>query len=447
MLNVPSQLMERDEPIRVGIIGAGLFGTKLADQIERAPGMTTSAIADIETNKAVQAYQESGVARKEVSIAEDTAELNDTVERGGRAIVSNGHELARSEVDVVVEATGIPDAGAHHAYDAIMAENDVVMATVEAETVVGPALAELADRAGVTYSMAYGDQPSLIVELYDWARTIGLDVVAAGKGVSYVDSYRHGTPDDVFDRFGFDEEYVEAHDLNPRMYNSFSDGTKVAVEMCAVANATGLEPDVQGMHLPAAEIPEIPGTLCPQEDGGILNGTGVVDTVSSLHADGSAVDHDIGFGVFVVTTTPNERVQEYLDAVSGSGLYVANDGKYQLFYRPYHLPGTETAVSVANATIRNEPTGAPKEQTTEVVAAAKKDLEPGDEIDGGGGYTVYGLLEKADAARKRDHVPFELLESAVVEATIDQDEIVTYDDVTLNEDSFIYRLRRVQEFV
>jgi len=270
-------------------------------------------------------------------------------------------------------------------------------------------------------------------------------VVAAGKGNAYLEANAHGTPDDIWERLGFTEEFVENQELNPRMYNSFFDGTKVAVEMCAVANATGLEPDVPGMHLPPAEIPEIPEILRPERDGGILEKAGVVDTVSSLYRDGSEVEFDLDFGVFVVTTTPNERVQEYFAQYSGSGLYTAGDGEYQVFYRPYHLPGIETPVSVANAAIRNEPTGVADRHVAEVVGAAKRDLEPGDGIDGGGGYTVYGQVESADRAAREDHVPLELLDGAEVVEPVGTDEVVSYGDVRLDTDSFIYHLRRLQE--
>ncbi|MFW6385490.1 MAG: hypothetical protein ACOCY7_05080, partial [Halodesulfurarchaeum sp.] len=201
-----------------------------------------------------------------------------------------------------------------------------------------------------------------------------------------------------FERWGFDGEFVEEQNLNPQMYNSFLDGTKVAVEMCAVANATGLTPDVPGMHLPDAAIPEIPEKLRPSEDGGILESTGVVDIVSSRRPDGTEIDHNIEFGVFVVTTTPNECVRQYLDQLSGSGLYTASAGEYQLFYRPYHLPGVETSISIANAAIRNEPTGTARSHETEVVGGAKRTLTPGDQLDGGGGYTTYGYLVDADRA-------------------------------------------------
>jgi predicted homoserine dehydrogenase-like protein len=445
MLNLPSNLQKRSEPINVGVAGAGLFGTKLVDQIECVTGMKTAAIADIDIDTALDTYREAGVLTSDVVQADGREMLNDAIANENRTVITDGVALSESDIDVLVEATGIPEVGARHAYTAIMADTHVVMVNVEADTVIGPTLADLADRADVTYSMAYGDQPALIAELYDWSQTVGLDVIAAGKGNPYLEEYRYGTPDDVFERYGFEDSFVEEHGLNPQMYNSFLDGTKVAVEMCAVANATGLTPDVQGMHLPAASIPEIPETLRPKEDGGILNQTGIVDTVSSIRPNGIEVDHDISFGVYLVTTTPNEQVQEYLEQNSGSGFYVASDGKYQVFHRPYHLPGVETTVSVANAAIRNEPTGVPQRHEAEVVGAAKRDLDPGEQLDGGGGYTTYGLLEAAETASAANHVPFELLDSAEMVTEVKQDEIITYDHVALNEDSFIFHLRQLQD--
>jgi predicted homoserine dehydrogenase-like protein len=447
MLNLPSALSARDGPVRAGVIGAGLFGSNLVTQLERATGLEPAAVADVETEKAVTAYERAGVDRGDVAVVDGSAAAEDAIADGRRAVLADGNELATADVDVVVEATGLPSVGTRHAFNAIMAGTHVVMVTVEADTVAGPFLAELAANNGVTYSLAYGDQPALIVELVDWARTAGFEVVAAGKGVPFRESFHHGTPDDVFERLGFEESFVEDRDLNPRMYNSFVDGTKVAVEMCAVANATGLEPDVPGMHLPTAEIGEIPATLRPAADGGILSSAGAVDTVSTLYPDGSAVpvDRDISYGVFVVVRSPDERIQRYLDQYAGPGHAVASDGEYAVFYRPHHLPGVETGISVANAAVRNEATGAPRERVAEVVGAAKRDLSPGDDLDGGGGYTVYGELVGADTADAEGYVPFELLDGATVTAEIGRDERITAADVDLDEDSFLYRLRETAD--
>ena len=362
MLNIPTKLAKREEPIRVGIVGAGLFGTKLADQIECAPGMTVAAIADIETDRAYRTFAEAGVDEPVVDVT-TAADADVAIAGGERAVLSDGVSLAETDLDVVVEATGVPDAAARHAYAALTEGKHVVNVTVEADTVVGPTLAAIAEENDVTYSLAYGDQPALMIELHDWARTIGMDVVAAGRGSMYVDEYRFGTPDDIFQRFGYDNQFVREHNLNARMYNSFLDGTKIAVETCALANAIGFEPDVPGMHLPTLEAEAVPEHLRPECDGGILQKSGVVETFSSLYSDGSTTEYDLSWSVFVVTTAPNPAVQAYLDQNANHGFHVANDGEYAFFYRPYHLPGIETPVSIANAALRNEPTGAPRSPT------------------------------------------------------------------------------------
>jgi predicted homoserine dehydrogenase-like protein len=401
--------------------------------------MEVTAIADIEPDKAHDTFVEAGVSDAVVK-AKSEVDIAEPLERGERVVLQDGAALAETAVDVVVEATGQPDAAARHVYMALTEGKHVVNATVEADTVVRPTLADVADEHGVVYSLAYGDQPALMIELCDWARTIGLDVVAAGRGLMYSDQYRLGTPDDVFDRWGYDDAFVEGHDLNPRMYNSFLDGTKIAVETCALANAAGLEPDVPGMHLPTVEATQVPEKLRPSEQGGLLDSTGVVETISSLYPDGSTTERDLSWSVFVVTTTPNRGVQEYLSQNRDHGFHVASDGEYAFFYRPYHLPSIETPVSIANVAIRNEPTGAPRDRRAEVVGAAKRALESGDEIDGGGGYTVYGMIKTTRRAERHGHVPFELLGGAIVTSPVDRDVVLTYKDVDLR-DSFVRRLR------
>lgn len=445
MFNIPSQLAARDDPVRTGIIGTGLFGTNIVSQLEQTEGLEATAVADVRTDKAVETLESVGVPSSDVNVVTGLDEANRAIADDQRPVLEDGELLAKADVDVIVEATGAPEFAAKHAYTGIQSGTHVVMATVEVDTVIGPFLAQMAENRGVTYTMAYGDQPSLIVELCDWAEASGLDVVAAGKGNVYRDEFLHGTPDDVFDRIGYSDEFVEEHGLNPRIYNQTLDGTKAAIEMCAVANALGFEPDVPGMHNPTAGISDIPDQFRPEEDGGVLHKSGVVDTISSLHPDGSSVEReqDITQGVFIVTTTPDERVQQYLGQVRETGLYTANDGKYQLFYRPHHLPGFETTVSVAYAALRNEATGVPREQSTEVVAGAKSGHEAGEEVDGT--YSVYGKIVDAEEASEKNYVPFELLDDATFTSSVEQDEILTYDDVRLHEDSLIYKLRQVQD--
>jgi predicted homoserine dehydrogenase-like protein len=445
MFDYQRRLAAREEPVRVGLVGAGTFGAGLADQLSAVDGVTVAGVADLDVDKAERLVRGTGAT--DVAIASGERGVSDAVAAERPLVTDDAVALVRSGVDVVVEATGIPDAAARHAYEAILADTHVVMGTVEADTVVGPALAELADRAGVVYSLAYGDQPALTVELVEWARGVGFEVVAAGQGREFVDADRYGTPDDALERFGFDEAYLADNDPNPRLYNSFMDGTKIAVESCAVANAAGLPPDTPGMHMPTAEIADLPEVFRPEASGGVLSSTGVVDVASFVHPDGTETETGFPFGVFVVVRGATERVRQHLHAGigGGAGVVTSDDGEYALFYRPFHLPGVETGRSVAAAALDGRATGVASRRVAETVAVAKRDLAPGETIDGGGGTTVYGLVERAEDAAAGDHVPLELLDDAEVVRPVERDAAVTYDDVALDDDSFLARLRRLDE--
>lgn len=441
MFGLPARLTARSEPVRVGVIGAGTFGQQFVGQAAGIEGICVAGIADLDLERASDAL--SVASTEPVETADNSSAVRNAVAAGRPVVTDDATALIESEIDIVLEATGIPEAGARHAYEAILADTDVVMASVEADTVVGPTLARLAEAAGVVYAHAYGDQPALTIEMVEWARTAGFEVIAAGQGRDYRDEDRYGTPEDALERFGFTEEYLADADPNPKLYNSFMDGTKLAVESCAVANAVDLPPDTLGMHTPTAELEELPDLFRPKADGGILEETGVVDVASTAYPDGSTTETGFPFGIFVVVRAPTERVRQHLHLGigGGDGVVTSSDGEYALFHRPYHLPGVETAVSVATAAVYDQPTGTARERVAEVVAGAKRDLEPGEEIDGGGGETVYGLVERADSAEAGDHVPLELLDGAEVRRPIERDEILTVDDVELDRDSFLYALR------
>jgi predicted homoserine dehydrogenase-like protein len=427
------QLEARADPVRVGLVGTGMFGSQVVYAAEETPGLRVVALADIDREKALATFERAGVPSDEVATGLGSGEARTAVAAGERVAFDDGLALVEAAPDVVVEATGVPEAAARHALAAVSRGVDVVDVSVEADTVVGPALARLAAQAGVTYSMAYGDQPAKIVELYDWARTNGFEVVAAGRTTQDLDIDPHGTPDDALDRYNWTEPPVDGIDPDPTMINSFVDGTKVAVESCAVANALGLRPDTTGMHVPAVRRADAPDVLRPAADGGILDGEGVVDCLELT--DGAVTG-------FVVTRTDNETLQAYLH--NRGSVATSSDGRHQFFHVPFH-GAQETVVSVARAAVRGEPTGQPLTQATEVVARAKRDLAPGEELDGGGGYTVYGVLESADVAREAGYVPLELLPGATVESAVDRDAFVRHEDVSLETGSLLYSLRRVQE--
>ena len=435
-------LDEENIPLRVAVIGCGRFGSMVAAQVLRAPGMELSVVCDLDAERALEVLRLSGRDADEAVITSKVGEANDALDMGQIVVTDDPAAAIDAEVDVVVEATGNPDAGARHLFQAIMAEKHVVNVTVEADVLVGPLLKGMADRAGVVYSLVYGDQPGNIDELYDWAVSTGFEVVATGKGTRYLPEFRRGRPGEALTRYGLTDEEAAESDLNPQMYNSFQDGTKSAIEMCAVANMTGLVPDVPGMHQPPAGIEEIPQLLRPIEDGGILHRKGVVEVVSSIDAGGVEVPNSMRWGVYVVITSDSPYL---LECLRDYGVAMDSTGKYGLMYRPYHLVGMEAPISIAKAALYGEPTGAPESMVGEVVARGKRALRPGDVLDGEGGSLVYGSLVEAQYARERDLLPIGLSDRARITRPVSPDAMLTMADVDLPPDTFVGHLRKVQD--
>jgi predicted homoserine dehydrogenase-like protein len=395
--------------------------------------METAAIADLETDKAHTTFRRAGVDASEVAAATTPAEVADAVASGARAVVDDGATLADAGVDVVVDATGDPNVAARNAYRTLLAGTHFVNASVEADSVCGPLFADLADRNGVTYTLASGDQPGQMVALREWAGAAGFEVLAVGKATTEHDHY--GTPEDAVERYGI-PSFGEGIDPDPVMYNSFTDGTKAAVETVTTANALGFTVDEGGVNCPAASLSDLPDLFRPEADGGTLSRTPVVEEVRPP-------DDDPTFSVFAVTRTDSPQLRDYY--AQRRNVVASDDGAVQVFYRPHHV-ATETTVSVASAVLDGEPTGAPVAHSAEVVAAAKRDLAPGDEIDGPGGYTIYGRAVDADVAADAGYVPLELLAGAEVVRPVARDECVTAAHVEV-PDSFLGHLRAVQDEV
>lgn len=431
-MNLGSKLRDRDVPIRVGFVGAGIFGSQVIHAAESTPGMEIAAIADIDQEKAKTTYRRVDVSDDEVAHVDDAADLNAALESGHRAVTGDGAVVVDADLDVIVDATGNPNVAAVNGFRSLMGGKHFVNVSVEADTVCGPVLADVADRNDVTYTLAYGDQPGKIVELCEWAIGTGFEIVAAGRAARQ--PTRHGTPDDALDRHPFVTAFGEDLEPNPVMYNTFMDGTKEAVESVAAANALGLGIDERGLHRPEIELAEIPETFRPAAEGGALGSTGVIDSVTPT--DGS-------FSVFVVTRTESEQLIDYYG--HRPSITTSEDGRYQLFHTPSHF-APETTRSIASAALLNEPTGAPRGHHAEVVAGAKRDLDAGEEIDGGGGYTIYGVAAGATDAAEANLVPFELLEGAEVLDPVAQDELLTYDTVDIDRDQPMYHLRQLQGF-
>jgi predicted homoserine dehydrogenase-like protein len=420
-MNLYRILACRTEPLRCAVIGCGKFATMFLSQAARLENLEVTAVADLSADRAKAALTEAGYSG-EVRVTEDAREL-----------------FGAPDIDVIVEATGSPLAGTEHAVAAIEHGQHVVMVTVEADVLVGPLLAERARAAGVVYSMAYGDQPALICELVDWARTTGFDVVAAGKGTKYLPEYHYSTPETVWGHYGFTPEYAADAKLNPQMFNSFLDGTKSSIEMAAVANATGLTPPSNGLAFPPCGADDLASVCVP---GGALEGKGMVEVESSLNRDGTEVARDLRWGVYVTLEAHSDYVK---DCFAQYGLVTDHSGRFTAMYRPYHLIGLELGVSVVSAAVRGEPTGAPREFAADVVTVAKKDLAPGEILDGEGGYTAFGSVRPAADSLREGLLPIGLAGGARVRETVHKGQPVRWADVEFDREPLAMRLRRELE--
>ena len=403
-------------PVRVALIGAGKFGSMFLSQVPGTTGLEVAVIADLDPERA------RAVCRK-VGWDEALIARTDFVTDGAAAC---NHD----DVEVVIEATGSPAAGIAHARAAIGARKHVVMVTVEADVLAGPLLAEEAQDAGVVYSMAYGDQPALVSEMVDWARAAGFSVVAAGKGTKYLPSYHAVTPDDIWSHYGLTPEQAAAGGMNPQMFNSFLDGTKSAIGMAAIANATGLDVPEDGLGFPPCGADDLAHVLRPREVGGVLAGEGMVEVVSSLERDGRPVFRDLRWGVYVVFRAPNAYARacfrEYGLATDASGWFAA-------MYKPYHLIGLELGISVLSAALRGEPTGQCAGFRGDAVAVAKRDLRAGEMLDGEGGYTVWGKLIPAARSLAEGALPIGLAHKVTLVSDVASGAVLRWSDIAMKE--------------
>jgi predicted homoserine dehydrogenase-like protein len=414
-------------PVRVGLIGAGKFGSMFLNQVPTIAGLAVPLIADLDPERARAACQRVGWEAPRIARTR---------------VVASGAELcADPDVEVVVEATGSPAAGIAHARAAIAAGKHIVMVNVEADVLAGPLLAAEARAKGVVYSLAYGDQPALTCELVDWARACGFAVAAAGKGTKYLPAYHAVTPDDVWGHYGLTPEEARAGGMNPQMFNSFLDGTKSAIEMAAIANATGLDVPADGLGFPPCGVDDLPQVLRGLEAGGALEHDGMVEVVSCLERDGRPVFRDLRWGVYVVLRAPNEYARTCFKEY---GLKTDASGWYAAMYKPYHLIGLELGVSVLSAALRGEPTGQPQEWRGDVVAVAKRALRAGETLDGEGGYTVWGKLVPAARSLAEGGLPIGLAHRVPLKRDIAAGEIVRWADVAMTESAAV-RARRDME--
>lgn len=415
-------------PVRVGLIGAGKFGSMFLSQVPTTPGLEVAVIADLDPSAAKKACRKVGWPSE---LVEQTRFVSDAMSL-----------LQNDDVDVVVEATGNPVAGVVHARAAIEHGRHIVMVNVEADVLAGALLAEEARKAGVVYSMAYGDQPALTCELVEWARSTGFDVVAAGKGTKYLPAYHASTPDTVWNHYGLSTEEAEEAGMKAQMFNSFLDGTKSALEMAAISNATGLAPPPNGLLFPPAGMDDLAHVLRPESEGGQLHQKGSVEVVSSLERDGRPVYKDLRWGVYVVIEAPNDYAAACFKQY---GMNTDASGRYSAMYKPFHLIGLELNMSILSAAILNIPTGTTLDFNADVVATAKRNLVAGEILDGEGGHTVWGKLYPAEASLNIGGLPIGLAHGFKLNKSVALNEPVTWQDVEVDETLAAVRMRRDME--
>ena len=432
-------------PLRVGLIGAGKFGAMYLAQAPHTPGIHITGIADLAPDRAKASLTRVGWTREQF----DARSFGDARKSGATFVTDDARALIASpEIEIVIDATGDPAAGIRHALACCDHGKHVVMVNVEADALAGPLLARRASEAGIVYSLAYGDQPALICEMVDWCRTAGFDVVAAGKGTKYLPEYHASTPDTVWPYYGFTPAQVAAGDFNARMFNSFLDGTKSAIEMAAVANATGLTPAPDGLEFPPCGVDDLPRVLRPRTDGGALHHAGQVEVISSLERDGRAVFRDLRWGVYVTFRAGDAASEDYVRRCFGEyGFSTDPTGRYAAMYKPYHAIGLELGISIASVGLRAEPTGAPLAWHADVVATAKRDLAAGETLDGEGGHTVYGKLLPAAHSMQLGGLPLGLAHGVTLTRPVAAHVPVRWEDVAIDAASDTVMVRREMEKV
>ncbi len=416
------QLQAEGKPIQVGLIGAGQMGTDIVAQVEGMIGMEIAVVVDIKPETAVNAYKLSGY-KGEITVTDDPDTAEKAISQGKKVATAN-YKLAiqASQIQVVIDATGSPEMGARVTLECINFKKHIVMMNVECDITVGPILRQMAENAGIVYSLTAGDEPGSIVEVHRFAKALGFKVIAAGKGKNNpLDIY--ATPDQW-------EEKARARNMSARMLVEFVDGSKTMIEMAAVSNATGLSIDKRGMHGPKCNVKDLAKVFSRKDQGGILEKEGVVD-----YGIG-----DINPGVFVIVTTDHPRLIEGL---------VQRDmgtGPNYLLYRPYHLCSIETPITAAQAVIYGESTAHPmRKLTSECITVAKQDLKAGQILDGIGEYCYRASIELAEIARTGKMLPVGLAKGAKLLCDVKKDEEITYDMVELDNNSVLLQLRRIQD--
>jgi predicted homoserine dehydrogenase-like protein len=441
-MNLSAKLNARaaaGRPIVIGLIGAGKFGTMFLAQVRQTRGMHLAGLADLDVARARRQLAAAGWPPETYA----ATSLGDAIKTGRLSVGDDADALfACPEVEVIVEATGIPEVGIRHALAAIEHGKHIVMVNVEADALAGPLLADKARRAGVVYSLAWGDQPALICEHVDWARTCGFKVAAAGKGTRYEPHYHQSNPDNVWDILDKYLNITDRKSINPKMFNSFVDGTKSGIEMTAVCNATGLVPQTSGLGFPPATQFELADVCKPKADGGTLEKAGVTEVVSSVYRDGRDAPHHLALGTYVVIEGESDYARQCFREYA---MLPDKSGRYAALYRPIHMIGLELGVSIASAVLRGEPTGCPAGFRSDVIATTKRALKAGEVLDGEGGFCVWGRQVPAEHSLAEGLFPLGLAQNVRLTRDVPEGDALKWSDVAYDPADQAVRVRREME--
>ena len=423
-----NELIDNKKTVNVTIIGAGKFGSMFLSQAPYTKGLNVFTICDLNIDKAKKACREVGWGEDQIN----------------NVIFTEDFEKAINDdvVDVVVEATGHPSSGIKHARTCFKYGKHVIMVNVEADVLAGPSLSAEANSAEVVFSMAYGDQPSLTLEIIEWARASGFKVTAAGKGTKYMPEYHYSTPKTVWDHYGLTSDEAEKAGMNSKMFNSFLDGTKSSLEMSAIANASGLNVPNNGLLFPPCGMDDLASLLKEKNKGGILEKNEQVEVVSSLERNGRPVFKDLRWGVYAVLQAPNEYAASCFKQY---GMNTDQSGEFSAMYKPFHLIGMELNTSIFSAALLKLPTGQTKYFKGDVVSVSKKNLKKGEKLDGEGGFTVWGKLIPASTSLNLKALPIGLANDMFLKNDIDKDKIITWNDVEFDSNDEIISYRHQME--
>jgi len=421
-----SKLEDHKENINIALIGCGKFISMFLSQYNQLKKIKIDSIVDIDVRKAKSNCINSGLSKETIEQINFVNSLDDILNRN---------------IEIFIEATGNPIMGTQHASKVIQSKKNIIMVNVEADVLCGKYLSDLAKEHDVNYSMAYGDQPSLILEQIEWARLNGFYVTCAGKGTKYHSSFEYSTPENVWDNYGLTHEEARKAGMNPKMFNSFVTGDKSSIEMAAVANASGLKCPDNGLTYPPVGVYDIANKLIPKNRGGVIDHEGQVEVISSIDKNKIQIPNDLRWGVYIVIKAQNNYAK---NCFIEYGMITDKSGYYSAIWRPYHYIGLELAQSIYSIALDKKSTGHTKFFNADVISVAKKDLSVGERLDGEGGFAARGKLVSSKNSVENNFLPLGLSDGAITQKIIKKDEFIKINDVAINWNQEVLKAREYQ---